>query len=119
MTSSRLILIFLGFIFVIIVILTSSRIAGSLRSRFGGFFPTVNTTTTEEISATPPPPAETPAPAPITPPGKEKVTSTPGGTIPATGPPEIMWFLLGASFLSGLSLRKFPACRGGKSSTSR
>lgn len=109
MTSSRLILIFLGFIFVIIVILTSSKIAGALRSRFGGFFPPINTTTTEEIS---------PAPTLVLSPDVRrdeglveeeqiKVTSTPSGNIPATGPAEIMWLLLGVSLLSGLSLRKF------------
>lgn len=107
MTSSRLILIFLGFIFIIIVILTSSRIAGSLRSRFGGFFPSINTTTMEEISPTPTLAEETPTPTPIISSKQVKVTSTPSGTTPATGPAEIMWILLGGSLVTGLSLRTF------------
>ena len=113
MTSSRLILIFLGFIFVIIVILTSSKIAGALRSRFGGFFPTINTITTEEISPAPTLVLrneglveETPTPTPTTPPGQVKVTSTPSGNIPATGPAEVMWLLLFGSLLGGIALRK-------------
>lgn len=112
MTSSRLILIFLGFIFVIIVILTSSKIAGALRSRFGGFFPPINTTTTETTEEISPAPTLVLSPdlrrdEGLVEEGQIKVTSTPSGNIPATGPAEVMWFLLFGSLLGGISLRKF------------
>ncbi len=99
MTSSRLILIFLGFIFLIIVILSSSKIAGALRERFGKFLPTANTTV--ETTPTPTIEAETPTPSLI--PG---ATSTPSGEIPSTGPSELAYFILGGSLIAGLALKR-------------
>lgn len=99
MASNRLILIFLGFIFLIIVILSSSRIAGGLRERFGKFLPTTNTTT--ETTPTLTMEAETPTPTLI--PG---TTSTPSGEIPATGPAELAYLILGGSLIAGLALKR-------------
>lgn len=101
MTSSRLILIFLGFIFLIIVILSSNRIAGFLRERFGKFLPANNTT----VETTPTPTSfmegETPTPTLI--PG---TTSTPSGEIPSTGPTELAYLILGGSLVVGLAFKK-------------
>lgn len=100
MTSSRLILIFLGFIFLIIVILSSGRIAGGLRDRFGKFLP-ISKTATTEVTPTPTIEAETPTPTIVA-----GTTSTPSGQIPATGPAELAYFILGGSLIAGLALKR-------------
>lgn len=104
MSSTRFILIFLGFIFVIIVILSSQKIAGSLRERFGGIIPFPKATT-EEITPTPSPIIEeiTPTPTTIT-----VGSSTPSDEIPATGPSEVVYLLLGGSFLLGTFFKNLP-----------
>lgn len=107
MTSNRLILIFLGVILFIIVGLSSRQIGGVLRQRFARFLPPLRPTTTE---VTPTPtfiireevPTLTPAPAVVY--GGEK--GAPPGEIPATGPEDLLWLVLGGSFLIGVSLRK-------------
>lgn len=101
MTSSRLILIFLGFIFLIIIILSSNRIAASLRERFGKFLPTTNTT----VDITPTPTMESEAGTP-TPTLIPETTSTPSGEIPATGPSDLAYFILGGSLIAGLALKR-------------
>jgi hypothetical protein len=109
MSSSRLILIFLGFIFLIIVILTSGQIAGALRSRFGNFIP--GGTKVAGISPTP-----SPAKSPV----KPTITPTSGagnGAVyrnnkidtnqtPATGPADLALALMGAGSGLGYLLRK-------------
>ncbi|OGG26411.1 hypothetical protein A2960_06045 [Candidatus Gottesmanbacteria bacterium RIFCSPLOWO2_01_FULL_39_12b] len=102
MLSSRLILIFLGIIFLIIVILSSSRIAGSLRQRFGSFIPTIRQSA--ETTPTPTPFEETGTPTPTF---YFKITGTPANQIPATGPADLLWLTLGGCLIAGLSLRKF------------
>lgn len=52
MTSSRLMLIFLGFIIIIIVVLSSNKIAGALKTRFGGFIPSLKPYA-EKVTPTP------------------------------------------------------------------
>ncbi len=110
MTSSRLILIFLGFIFLIIVILSSSRISAALRSRFGKFLPPL-TPTVEETSLTPTPTVlETPTPTIVYGRGTNGTSNKSGTasakTIPAAGPADTVWLLLAGSFSAGVILKK-------------
>jgi hypothetical protein len=107
MSSSRLVLIFLGIILIVIVILSSSRIAGALKSRFGKLIPgqfagavITPTPTPFQVSPTP---TKTVASNYSGPTGK----STPNSTIPATGPAEVAWVLIGGSGAAGFLLRKF------------
>lgn len=118
MTSSRLILIFLGFIFLIIVILSSSRISTALRSRFGKLLPPL-TPTVEEASLTPTPTVlETLTPTPTVVYGRgTNGTVNKGGTaspktIPAAGPADTVWLLLAGSFFAGVTLKKIAGKRG-------
>lgn len=113
MTSSRLILIFLGFIFFIIVVLSSNRIASFLRSKFGSLIPPLKPTT-EEITPTPilggVTPTPTPTPTSTVGNSRRNSSGAKGGqvdTIPATGPAEVAWLLVGGSFLIGVSFKKF------------
>lgn len=109
MTSSKLILIFLGFIFLIIVILSSSRISAALRSRFGKMIPTIGTKT-QDLTPTPTPTFEvtdTPTPSPTSVYGKGTTNrNNSGKNIPATGPADLAWLVLGGSFLSGVLIKK-------------
>lgn len=114
MSSSRIILLFLGFIFIIIVILSSAKIAGGLRARFGKFLP--GGTVTSNISATPsvmPSATLTPKPtmtvsAPVTNKGGQPVSkSTPTSETPATGPAETTLLIISGSLLTGIGIRKF------------
>ena len=103
MTSSRFILIFLGFIFLIIIILSSGRISAALQKRFGNIIPSM------KLYSKPTP---TPAPAPLTsilptPTTiyNQDTTSSPTGEIPATGPEIISLFILSGSLITGISLK--------------
>lgn len=112
MSSSRIILIFLGFIFLIIIILMSGQIAGALRSRFGNFIP--GGTKVSDIT-----------PSPTKSPVKLTVTPTPGngngsvyrnnkintGQTPATGPADLAYVIMGAGSGLGLLLRKISSRR--------
>lgn len=110
MTSSRLILIFLAFIFLIIVLLSSNRISTALRTKFGKIIPSLSPIT-ESITPTPTLFEETPTPTYI-----PTLTTVYGNTnkrsnnstknIPATGPADLAWLILGGSFLSGFILKK-------------
>ena len=107
MSSGKIILIFLGFILLAIVLLSSNKIATSLRTRFGRFLPTVKTTS--KISPTPvtmlsPTPTLIKKPVAVTTNGKVAGSNT--GEIPATGPAEVMWLILGGSALAGAALNK-------------
>ena len=113
MTSSRFLLIFLGFILVIIVILTSRQIGGALRERFSRFLPAFKVATqTPTLTPTPevleePTPTSTSIPVVygrgITP---DRVDATPPSQIPATGPQALGWLILGGSLIAGLYLRR-------------
>lgn len=106
MSSNRLILIFLGIIFLIIVILTSSRIAGTLRQKFSAFLPSMSVTTlTPTPTVTQKTFTPTPTPARQTG-GTATANSTPNGEIPATGTSDWIWLLLGGSLLVGISLNR-------------
>lgn len=110
MSSSRLILIFLGFIFLIIVILSSSRIAATLRKSVGNIIPGAKSTI-ENITPTPTIKAETITPTPTV-----IISSNKGGTIskggitsgeiPATGPNDLLYLVLGGSVAAGIALKK-------------
>ncbi len=111
MSSSRIILLFLGFIFIIIVILSSAKIASGLRARFGKFIP--GGTVTSDISITPsvvPTVTLTPKPtvaAPSTNKGGQPVSkSSPTSETPATGPAETAWLIISGSLLTGIVIRK-------------
>lgn len=107
MTSSRLILIFLAFIFFIIVTLSSSRISSALRSRFGKLIPSL-TPTVEDASLTPTPTIamETPTPTPTIVYGGTKGGTNGAKSIPATGPADLAYLILGGSLFAGAALRK-------------
>lgn len=111
MTTNRLILIFLGIIFLIIIILGSNRIATSLRQRFANFLPKVSPTVTlEEVTPTPISfgslkPTITPISSPKVA-GTTTAKSTANSEIPATGPTDFAWLILGGSGLVGLALKK-------------
>jgi hypothetical protein len=101
MSSSRLILIFLGFILVIIVILTSGQIAGALKKRFGNVIPQAKVIS-ENITPTPteePTPTETPF-------YNGKKGGSVNNEIPATGPADIVYLLLGGSMATGFVFKK-------------
>lgn len=103
MSSSRLIFIFLGFILVIIVILTSSQIAGALKKRFGKVIPEAKVIS-ENITVTP---IEEPAPSPTeTPFYNGKKGGSVSNEIPATGPENIVYLMLGTSMAAGFAFKK-------------
>jgi len=104
MTSSRFILIFLGFIFLIIIILSSSRISGALQKRFGNIFPPLKLYSTPTPTPTIPI-VEQPTPTP-TRVYNYGAFSSPSSEIPATGPELISIILISGSFLTGISLKK-------------
>lgn len=110
MTSNRVILLILAVIFLIIVILSSKRIADSLRTRFGQYFPSPFTIQQEAKTSTSPTPAkfaeinQTPIPTVNEQPvekGGTSVTET-----PKTGPAEYLWLAIGGSVIAGVILRK-------------
>lgn len=107
MTSSKLILIFLAFIFLLIIILSSNKIASSLRSRFGNLLPSISPIS-EDITPTPVIEeviTSTPTPTVIY--GKNSTkTNSSVKSIPASGPADLAWLLLGGSFASGVILKK-------------
>lgn len=111
MTSSRLILIFLAFIFLIIVILSSNRISAALRARFAGILPSMNATT-EDITPTPTT-AETPTPTPtiVYGGGSTKNGASNAKNIPATGPQDFALLVLGGSLFIGVTLTRISAKR--------
>lgn len=110
MTSSRLILIFLAFIFLIIILLSSNRIASTLRAKFSKFIPSLSPIT-DNITPTPTIIEETPTPT-LTPTptivygNTNKRPNNSTKNIPATGPADLAWLILGGSFLSGITLKK-------------
>ena len=108
-------------IFLIIVILGSNRIATSLRQRFARFLPISSPTPAKEITHTPVSFSSLqPTVTPTTPctttndtTGKSVAgtTSEKGYTgsiseIPATGPNDLAWFMLGGSSLLGVFFKK-------------
>lgn len=107
MSSSRIVLIFIGFILIIIIALTSAKISGFLRDRFGKYIP-VPKITNEKITPTP-----TIIPVTLTPTASPKPTvisrngsSTPSNQTPATGPEDLVWVLIGGSLVLGITLKK-------------
>lgn len=126
MSSSKLVLIFLGIILVVIVILTSNRIAAFLRSRFGNLVPplkfsAVETTPTPTLPPTPSifPTGTTTKGGLNTYPTSNPTENTKGGIssypsanstpmkqIPSTGPEELGFALIGGSAGIGFILKK-------------
>lgn len=112
MTSGRLILIFIGFVIVAIILLSSNKIASSLRSKFSGVLPPIGVTGKITPTLHPSPTSSfsmiTPAPtvAYIKPTSAPVYSSSsPNGEIPATGPADLAWMLLGSSATIGVALR--------------
>lgn len=111
MSSNRFILLFLGIVFVIIVILSSAKIGGFLRTRFGRFLPvslqnTSKVTPTPTVITTPTPILTlTPSPVPVSK-TNGKIKAAQSDEIPATGPNELVWLVLGSSFFIGISFKK-------------
>ena len=113
MTSSRLILIFLAFIFLIIILLSSNRIATTLRSKFGKMIPSLspitdNITPTPTIIEETPTPVLSPTPTIVYGNGIKRSTNA-AKNIPATGPEDLAWLILGGSFFSGIVLKRITA----------
>src|SRR3989338_1191000 len=113
MTSSRLILLFLGFIFLVIVILSSNRIAAGVRDRFGKFLPFIKSeSATQAIPPTPTPTIKKTAfisiPTPTLIIYGEKSTNS--SEIPATGLNNVVWLILGGSLTLGGIFKKI-TCR--------
>lgn len=120
MTSTRLILIFLGFIFLIIVILTSSKISSALRQRFAAFVPSMKLANIQggtptptgffEMTLTLTPTPTTVIRSPGTKTSNSVQNTTKGGLasreIPATGPEDLVWLTLGGSLTAGVFLKK-------------
>jgi len=106
MSSSKLIFIFLGFILIAVVLLSSKRIATSLRTTFGRFLPATITkpSPTPNITITPTP---TLIKKSVSVNNTDKVARDNTGEIPATGPAEIMWLILGGSAFAGTTLIRF------------
>jgi len=111
MTSSRLILLFLGIIFLLILILSSNKIGGFLHQKFGRFLPSFKPPFEEVIT---PSPTFSPSPSP-SPTQAKKKELLPSPTIeegarppeiPATGAKEDLTFLLIGSLLLGVLIRK-------------
>lgn len=128
MTSSRLVLVFLGIIFLIIIILSSNRIGQFARERFGKFLPNVKMPY-QQISPTPTiKTVISPTPVKISSLGTSSNqqqgyqtdnsisnnlnnSATKGGNppateIPATGPNEIVTLLLAGSGILGFYINK-------------
>lgn len=107
MSSSRIILIFLGFIFVIILILTSNQISAGLRSRFGSFVPGLKPSPTPTSSLSfgnTVKPFYNPTPTLSV--VNSNLSSTPAGETPATGPENTVLVILGGFFVGGFALNK-------------
>lgn len=113
MSSNRLVFLFLGIIFLVIIILSSSRIASTLRGWFGKYIPPsfqgITLSITPIVTAIPTKIAQAPSPT-LIPKNEGNVIGTTKGTpstqIPATGPQEVVWFLVGASATGAIVLRK-------------
>jgi len=108
MTSTRIILVFLGFIFLVIIILSSNKIGAALRAKLGKFLPSVKPPY-EQISPTPTLiPTFTPTPT-IQKPNtiSNGKNTTPSNEIPATGPESGVYIVLGGSLILGLTLKKY------------
>lgn len=98
MTSSRIILSTLGLFFLVLIVLSSSRIIESIRNKIG-LNPSQEQIQYSQISVTPSPVesiTEIPT-KPVTFEGKE---------IPGTGPLTIVYVLLGGGLFSGVLLRQ-------------
>lgn len=91
MTSTRLILVFLGIIFLIIVVLAGRRIASNLQNSLAGL--NIPGFRGAQITLTP------------TPTVMEKKDSSDNGEIPATGPSEVVYLLISGGIIGGTVLR--------------
>jgi hypothetical protein len=114
MSSNRLIFLFLGIIFLVIVILTSKQIGTTIRgwvgkylpiAQFQNLSPTPTPTPTSKITPSPTKTAYYPTMTPVASQFTGK-KSTPASEIPSTGPDIVTWFLLGSGVGSGMLLRK-------------
>jgi hypothetical protein len=117
MSSSKLILFFIGIILLVVVILSSNKIGSFLRQKFGKIVPTSILPYSQ--------PSPTPTKIPVIPTSiiynnsqtfqtqsqnnnnyyTKKSTSS--NQIPATGPEELVWLIIGGSFATGITLNKF------------
>lgn len=106
MNSSRLILIFLGIIFILIIILSSSRIGGGLKNRLGSLFSRPVTTQVQDTQQLEPIPTiseeskETPTPT------TSFSNNTPPAETPATGAAEMFWITTGSGIMISFFARR-------------
>lgn len=111
MSSTRTILIFLGFIFLIIVIISSGKIAGALRDRLGKIIPGFTLSSGVKLTPTVTPTKSSAPTVTPTPTSQAKyqsnAKSSVSGEIPATGPESFSYILISASLLGGIYLKRF------------
>lgn len=128
MSSNRLIFLFLAIVLLVVVILSSKRIATTLRSLFGKYVPGVQNIeeVTPSPTLTPFPTLKASSPTPISnriaspTPNLRKYPATTqksslSDTIPSTGPESVVWLLLGGGLTSGFTLRRWGSSKGKKS----
>lgn len=108
MTSTRLILVFLGIIFLIIVVLAGRRISTNLKNSLAGL--NIPGFRGAQITLTPTPTVTGEAKGGVvptmTPVVLEKKESSDNGEIPATGANEIAYFVISGGLIGGAVLRK-------------
>ena len=107
MTSTRLILAFLGIILLVTVILSRGRLIESIKNRVSSILP--NSGETQEEAALTITPTETqlaknlaPTSEPV---GEDGSESTPRGEIPSTGPQTTVYLLSGLGLAGGIYLK--------------
>ena len=103
MTSSRV--IFLALIFLVIIVLSSNKIADFLKNRFGRYFPTPSAVSVQESNV-----IVTPTPTqtngfPVSPTLEYKSDNEKATEIPKTGPSEIMLVVIGGSLVAGTVIK--------------
>ena len=108
MSSNRLIFLFLGIVLLVVVILSSKRIATTLRGWFGKYVPGVQTVEESPTpTITPYPTVKIVSPTPLQKKAIEVTRkSSPTSTIPSTGPETVVWLLLGGGVTGGIALRR-------------
>lgn len=103
MTSNRMVLGILGIVFLVIVILSSSKILDSLRKKTG-IFPKREEIKNTNITATPIPLSDRNG---ANDKNNNESTTFNGSETPATGPSALIYLLLGGGIFAGAAIKKF------------
>ena len=114
MLSNKIILIFLGIIFLIIIILSSQRLSGGLKNRLSGLFPGVKSIpTVSPIPSTTPSPTRHPTAISN---AQEQIKNNQNGQngvsqIPSTGADPLSLALIATFASGGLILKRLSSSR--------